>query len=212
MIDDVQDVKPGTEDSATRATKNTPDDALSPEQKYQRDYYRTHKESRSDAHKRRWRTDPDYRQREIERARRKRAIARARDAANRFEQMVEEKRKAAKPTRRPRLAQIDGEDVFVYTTGSVAREVGREDATIRAWLAQEVLPGPSLWIGVRAHFTEDYAKALRAACKRLLCLDGRGDLDVLKRLVREELIRRQVSFVPAPGEARVYPWKEPVTS
>jgi hypothetical protein len=190
---------------------DSPEAELTPDQKYQRDYYEKHKQTRSEQHKQRWRTDPAYRKREIERARRKRALERGKKAPERFEAMVEEKRKQAKPTRRPRLVDIDGKKVFVYSTGSVAREVGREDATIRAWLAQDVLPGPSIWIGQRAHFTEEYAKALRAACKRLLRLDGRGDLDILRRLVREELAERKVSTVARSGE-RVYHRKEAVAS
>lgn len=180
-------------------------DGLTEEQRYQRDYYRKHRKKRSKKHKERWRKDREYREREIQRQREKRAEARKATASERFEQRVEEKRQAEKPTRKPRLADVNGRRVFVYGTGSLAREVGREDATIRAWLAQDVLPGASVWIARRAHFTVEFSQAVRNACKRLYEEDGRGNLDILAQLVRAELRKADVSYVPETDGERVQP-------
>lgn len=171
-----------------RATKFTPDEKLTPEQRYQRDYYKKKREERSARHRERWTTDEEYRQREVERQRQKRQEAREAVADVRFKERVESKRRAAKPTRRPKFVELgNGKRVYVYGTGSMAREVGREDATIRAWLASGILPGASIWIGRRAHFTPEFIQAVRGACKQMLTEDGRGDNDRLKALVLEAL-------------------------
>lgn len=168
------------------------------EQRYQREYYEKNKKKRSLAHKKRWKEDEDYREREIARQRKRRAEARKETASDRFDAMVEEKREALKPTRKPKFVEVGGKRCFVFSTGTLAREVGREDGTIRAWLVSGVLPGASVWIGRRAHFTENYCTAVRNACRRLYSEDGRGDLEILKRLVREEFESAEVFYKPKP--------------
>lgn len=187
---------------APRATKNTPDDELTPTQLYHRKYYQERADSRAEAHRARWERDEEYRQREIERQRAKRQEAREEAAPKRFARSVSAKRKAAKPTRRPKYVEVDGERCYVYGTGTFARELGKEDATIRVWLKSGILPGCTIWIGKRAHFSETFMRAVRQAVKELYTIDGRGNLDVLKRLVVEQFKADGVSFVTEPGGER----------
>lgn len=182
--------------------RELPDKELTPEQLYQRKYHRENRERRAKARAERRKKDAEFREADIQRLRERRAERRREVAAEKFEQLVEEKREKLAPTRRPRFAEIDGERVFVYGTGTLAREVGREDATIRAWLSQGVLPGASVWVGRRAQFTEDYCAAVRRACRRLLLEDGRGDLEILKQLILQEFRDSEITFVRKGGWKR----------
>lgn len=184
-----------TAEKPPRATKFTPDEELTPEQLYQRNYYREKKAERAKAHAERWAKDKEYREREIQRQRDKRQEEREAVALERFNARVEEKRAKAKLTRRPKFVELStGERTYVYGTGSMAREVGREDATIRSWLVNGILPGASIWIGRRAHFTPEFIGAVRDACKRMLCEDGRGDNDRFTELVCEALESAQIHY------------------
>ena len=173
------------------------EETLTPEQEYQREYYRTNKTKRKRALSERWHNDPAFRRQEQARARKRRGELRAEKAPGRFREMISEKRKVMKATRPPRLV-LTGEDapVEVYTTGSLGREVGRSARAIRAWLHRGVLPGATAYIGGSAYFSRRYCVAVFEACERLYYLDGRGDRQVLKRLVREELSSKRISYVP----------------
>jgi hypothetical protein len=190
-----------TETTETR-TRDLPDKALTPDQLYQRNYHRDNRERRAKKRADRRKKDKAFREQDIQRLRDRRAQRRQEVATQKFDQLVEAKREKLQITRRPRYAEIDGERVFVFGTGSLAREVGREDATIRAWLTQGVLPGASVWVGRRAQFTKAYCEAVRQACRKLLLEDGRGDLDILKRIIREEFRDKKITFVRKNGRKR----------
>lgn len=183
------------------AVRELPDEELTPEQLYHREYHRKNKERRAERRRERRKKDREFREQDIQRLRDRRAERRKEIAETKLKAMVEDKREKLAPTRRPRLVEIDGWRGYAYGTGTLAREVGRESATVRAWLASDVLPGASVWVGVRAHFTPDYCAAVRRACLRLLRRDGRGDLDILTQLVREEFKAAGVSYVRR-GETR----------
>jgi len=175
----------------------TQEKTLTPEQEYQREYYRTNKAKRKRELRERWHNDPAFRRAEQERARKRRGELRAEKASDRFREMIEEKRKVMKTTRPPRLVMVGtGAPVEVYTTGSLGREVGRNARAIRAWLHKGVLPGATAYIGGSAYFSKRFCLAVFRACERLYFLDGRGDRQVLKRLVREELTKDSISYVP----------------
>ncbi len=170
------------------------------EQEYQRTYYQEHRDDRSRAGRERWRDDPVYRANEQERARRRRGELRAKRAGLRFEQMVSAKQAVAGPTRPPRFVMLRGKPVQVWTSGSLGREVGRSPRAIRGWLRDGVLPGATAYIGEAAFFERDFCAAVWRACQRIYYLDGRGDKQVLKRIIREELAAGQVSYVPPNGD------------
>ena len=171
------------------------DETLTKEQKYQRDYYQDHAEERRQYAKDRWENDREYREREIQRSSDRRALERAEKGRKRFKAMVE-KRKAEDPdTRCPLKTEIDGEPVWVYTTGELAREVGRSPRAIRAWLREGALPGATIWIKGRAYFSERFCKAVYAACEELFLLDGRGDKKVLKVLIIKALRKEGITYV-----------------
>ena len=170
--------------------------ALTPEQVYQRDYYQEHKAKRKRELSERWRNDPTFRREEQARAQKRRGELRAEKAGVRFREMIEEEQQKMVPTVVPHFIHTgEDEPVEVFTTGSLGREVGRSARSIRAWLHCGVLPGPSAWIKGSAYFSRRDGRAVYKACERLYYLDGRGDRRVLKRLVREELAREQISYV-----------------
>jgi hypothetical protein len=185
-----------------RPNEGESDANLSPEEKerlYQHKYYQNHRGDRLKNAALRWKTDADYRKRELERKKNQRALGRAETAIERFMRMVEEKRKSAKPTRKPRRVEIDGKTVDVHTTGALAREIGRDSGTVRKWLADGTLPGCTVLIGGKCWFSESFAKAVFAACKALYFLDGRGERMMLHRLILEELEKAGESYVPRGG-------------
>lgn len=168
-------------------------DAMDDEQRYQAEYYRDHAKKRSKARAKKWREDADYRAREINRMRERRAAERKRRGADKFEQMVAERREEeadnSKPHRRARIVTVGKQRVWVWGTSKLAAAVGKTEATIRAWLASGVLPGCSVWMGrrggqrARPHFSKAFIAAVEDACRQLYVEAGRGDLDVLRRLV-----------------------------
>jgi hypothetical protein len=114
--------------------------------------------------------------------------------------MVAAKRENAEDTRPPREELVNGVYMWTYTAGSLGREVGRTSRAIREWLHEGVLPGATAYIEGAAYFSIDYCAAVKEACRRIYYLDGRGFKAVLKRIIREELARRQVSYVPPKGD------------
>lgn len=177
---------------------------MSAEQSYQQEYYEAHKDERSEKLKRLWADDPVFRQKEKARNAKRRALVRAEKAKGRFEQMVEEKRHEAAPTKPPRFMMVDGEVKQVWTTGSLGREVGRSARAVRTWMRRGHLPGASVFTrDGAAWFTREFCEAVRKACKRLYYLNGRGDRRVLRRLIVEELAEAGVSYVPFGSEERV---------
>lgn len=169
------------------------------ERQYQHDYYKRRRKKLLAERRHRWRTDPSYRERETERARKARAIKRSESAEERFESKVEEKKDLERVPRRGRLVEIDGKREWTYTTGSLGAYIGREPNTIRAWMDQGVLPGASIFIGNSRRFTRGFCDAVRAACRRLYFISGRGERSVLRRLIMEELERAGESYVPKGG-------------
>jgi hypothetical protein len=178
------------------------------DKEYQADYYqRVTKKKR----KGRWSTDTDYRENEQARARRRRALKRAQTADERFEAAILAKKAQAKGTLIPRDVWIDGDPVRCYSSGSLAREIGRESRTIRLWLRQRVLPGATVFFAVKttpdAYFSRGFCAAVKRACRRLYRLDARLPKDKLRGLVLEELAREGESYVPVGGteDDRVWP-------
>lgn len=180
---------------------------LTPEQEYQRDYYRAHKEERTQEISDKWQNDPRFRRKEQLRNRRRRALLRAKKAPGRLQEMIDERRAERASTRPPRFVVVGGRVegdrivggrvVQVWTTGSLGREVGRTSRAVRDWLRSNVLPGASAFTSDgRAWFSRAFCEAVYRACKQLYFLNGRGDRRVLARLVREELDGANVHFVP----------------
>ena len=169
------------------------------DREYQRQYYEEHQAERSEHNRWRWENDPEYKRREIERSRKRRALKRAEKASDRFQEMVESKRGDLTTTEVPRPIILNRRKVWVYTTGSLGREVGRSPRVIREWLNEGVLPGASTFVKGAALFTVKYGEAVRRACERLYYLDGRGCKRVLKRLIHEELFKGKISFIPLGG-------------
>lgn len=180
-------------------------DPVDKEKKYQRDYYLRTREDRSKAAAKRWDDDPDYREREMKRSKDKRALARASTASDRFKAMVEARKADPPKVRPPRFVEIEGKKVWVYSTGQLAIEVGRDPETVREWIEERYLPCCSIVISGRYWFSQEFIGATVRACGELFKFDGRGDRECLRRLILGELEKACVSYVPIGKneEARV---------
>jgi len=177
-------------------SKVTPEER---ERDYQADYYQRVQKTRRRG---KWHQDSDYREKEQERARRRRALKRAETADDRFDAMVAEKKAMMSRTQAPRDVWIDGRPVRCYSSGSLGREIGREARTIRLWLDNTYLPGASAFLGIDkpdSYFSEAFCEAVKRACRRLYKLDARFPRDKLRGLVLEELAAARVSYVPVGG-------------
>jgi hypothetical protein len=177
------------------------------ERDYQADYYQRVQKGRR---KGKWHRNSDYREKEQERARRRRALKRAETADERFDAMVADKKAQRSRTQAPRDVWIDGRPVRCYSSGSLAREIGREARTIRLWLDSTYLPGASAFLGTGkpdSYFSEAFCGAVKRACRRLYRLDARFPRDKLRGLVLEELAAAGVSYVPVGGveDDRIWP-------
>lgn len=104
---------------------------------------------------------------------------------------------------------VVGEPELVFSAGAFANRIGRTPATIRFWIDTGVLPGPSIRLGGRAYFTDQYISAIIKASKRLYEESGVGSLDKLKALARQELREAGQSWIPKGGteDDRVFPKK-----
>ena len=173
------------------------------EKKYQRDYYLRTREDRKEAAAKRWDNDPDYRSREMERSKNKRALARGVTASDRFNAMVEARKADPPKVRPPRFVEIDGKKAWVYSTGQLAIEVGRDPETVREWIEERYLPCCSIIISGRYWFSQEFIGATVRACSELFKYDGRGDRECLRRLILGELEKAGVSYIPIgkKGEA-----------
>ena len=179
------------------------------ERQYQASYYQRVTKTRREG---RWHSDSEYREKEQDRARKRRALKRAETADSRFDEMVERKKQKMSKTQAPRDVWIRGKPVRCYSSGSLGREVGREARTIRLWLDATYLPGATAFLGIGkpdAYFSAAFCKAVKRACRRLYRLDARFPRDKLRGLVIEELARAGESYVAigAPEEDRVWPTK-----
>ena len=187
---------------------------------YQHDYYLRTRKTRLRERARRWKEDPDFRARELERARKERSEERRKRAANKFAEMVARKRAEAekrdvdrkRPARRPRLIAFTGKKADLqpaYPSGTAALCIGRGGETLRGWLNEGVIPGASAFYGDKAYFTQGVIDAMYRACFRLYFEDGNGNLEVLTRLVREELYRLNEPLVEKPGaRTRIVPKRD----
>jgi hypothetical protein len=181
------------------------DDQLTPAQEYQRDYYRRNKAKRTKDLSERWHNDPEFRNKERARNKRRRALNRAvPERAGRLQAMIEERRSEATPTWPPRFVVVGGRvkgdrivggKIYqVWSVGSLSREVGRTARAVRAWVSRGDIPGATCFTrDGRSWFSESFAEAVLDACEKLYFLDGRGDRKVLRRLIHEELDARQVA-------------------
>lgn len=104
---------------------------------YQSMYYEKKRESRSEERKRRYREDPEYREKVKERAkmyRAKKAEERARQIA---EGIIPKRKKQEKTVDR---ISVSGKMVNAYTITEVAHRVGRSFAALKRWSYLGVLP------------------------------------------------------------------------
>lgn len=187
-----------------RKKKLSPEEA---ERHYQADYYQRVQKKRRRG---KWHDNSDYREKEQERARRRRALKRAETADERFDAMVAEKKDKGSRTQVDRDVWVGGRPVRCYSSGELGREIGREARTIRLWLDSTYLPGATAFLGTGkpdAYFSAAFSGAVKRACRRLYRLDARFPRDKLRGLVLEELAAAGESYVPVGGteDDRVWP-------
>lgn len=180
-------------------------------------WYENNKDERNARRRKKYDEDDEHRQKVLDGCKRRRPKirrskarakfqakldeAKERETQRKLEQSDEESEDRGGGGRKglPRLMRIAGKDMWIHTSHRLALGCGRGQSTIRAWLAQDVLPGVTLCIKDCYYFSDNFILAVRAACRRIYAVDGNGSRDVLARLIREELMKRECSWVP-PGE------------
>lgn len=90
-------------------------------------WYAEHGTAYNTARKNRYHTDPEYRERVLERQRRQR-----------------QSRPVAQEEHRPQFRTVGGVEVEVFRIGQVVAQVGRSEKTIRNWEASGWIPKPTV--------------------------------------------------------------------
>jgi len=174
-------------------------------------WYQQNKEERNAARRARYAEDQKHRSSILEAARSRRPEERKSKARGKFEDLVIENRDkvgnldltTARRGRKghPRYAKLSNGWVgWVHSTRTLALMVGRRPCTIARWVDAGVLPGSTARFGRRYFFSKKFMQAVRRACKRLFYEDGNGSRDLLSQLIREELTRDGLSWLP-PGSS-----------
>ena len=163
---------------------------------YQRDYYERTRKDRNKARRERRKSDMRFRDKSNKQQRQRRAKHRAEAAPDKLKAEVAEKFgiRGGKH-RRPRYVTLGAERILVYTTGALARAIGRECATVRAWISEGVLPGCSVVIGGRCWFSERFARAVYDAIRFVMERDARTPRAMLRRVIRAKLREANVMWV-----------------
>lgn len=166
---------------------------------YQQCYYERHKADLAAKAKRRWENNESgYRDRGLERAKRKRAARRAVKADTLYESRLATTKKIVGKVRvrKPRRIDLNGQRAWVYTSGAMALKAGKSPPTMRTWIEERVIPGYCFWDSGRYWFSMEFMEAVAEAVRKVLFLDGRGKLDILRRYILQELEVRGVYYIP----------------
>jgi len=102
-------------------------------------------------------------------------------------------------TRKPRRVEIDGVPTWVYSSGAMGLKCAKAPSTMRTWIEERVVPGYTYKASGRYWFSMEFMEAVAEAVRKVLYLDGRGKLDILRRYVGAELEDRDIGFTPFPA-------------
>lgn len=106
---------------------------------YQRHYYEQHKEELSERRKRKYRDDPEYREKVKCASKRYRALQR-----EGRKKTIVDKPRVRKP-RKPVVVEVNGSSVLAYTVSTLAIKIGRSVNTVNRWISIGVIPRTPLW-------------------------------------------------------------------
>lgn len=117
-----------------------------------------------------------------------------------FRREVESRLKMAEPGvrgfNRPRVMQVEGQDVLVHCVSEFAHQVGRDVQTITAWEADHIIPPPTVVDEMGRRWYSETHMALLAGVAEKFRSEGGRNLADLKGLVWKEWKKRK-------GEVRV---------
>jgi hypothetical protein len=112
-----------------------------------------------------------------------------------FRREVESRLKMAEPGvrgfNRPRVMQVDGQDVLVHCVSEFAHRVGRDVQTITAWEADNIIPPPTVTDEMgRRWYSEPHMVLLSGVAEKFRS-DGGRNLADFKGLVAKEWKKRK---------------------
>jgi len=167
--------------------------------KFGKNYYDEHRDEISKKRSKRWKSDPEYRDRVRQRGEEERALRRAKLHQDRLEadKAASEAYWDGRRILTPRVGEVGGQPQIVYSTGALGRAIYRTMPTVRRWIANRVLPGYS-WKDEhgRYWFSQDFCNAARTAVERVYLYDGRRSEKIMRQLLVEELNSAGVSWRP----------------
>jgi predicted GIY-YIG superfamily endonuclease len=168
-------------------------------------YYEQNRDNLATRARRRWRNNEGgYRDRGLQRAQDKRALARAQVADKKFAKRRERMLKASPRTKRARLigsedpSAEDDTGTWVWSSGVLAIHCGKSPPTMRTWIEERVVPGCTIILGDRYWFSLALLEAIAEGVRKTLFIDGRGPHSKLRRYIATEIERRGVPIVPLP--------------
>lgn len=157
------------------------------EGKYFQTYYVEHRDQISQKRRERYQSDPEYRE-EVKR----RAMAR-------YAKLRNEKKKAQSKNpkepevrgfNRPRVMQVNGQDVLVHCVSAFAERVGRDVQTITAWEQNGIIPNPTVVDEMgRRWYSEAHMDAIATIAREYRASGGRN-LAAFKEMVDREWKKR----------------------
>lgn len=101
-------------------------------------------------------------------------------------------------TRKPRRVSVRGVPMWVYSSGAMGLKCAKSPSTMRTWIEERVIPGYTYKDSGRYWFSLEFMEAVAAAVLKVLYLDGRGKLDILRRYVGAELADRKIKYTRFP--------------
>jgi len=151
---------------------------------YQKRYYSEHRKELSKKRKARYQADAEYREQLQERA-----LATYRKKREKLEKERRESgwTRKARGFNRPRVMQIHGKDVLLYSPGEFAHQAGVSAQTIGVWEDREVLPPPTIRDELhRRWYSAEYVKKVSAIVREFKTTGGMR-LSALKAMLDKAL-------------------------
>jgi|GEM_PF-1807982 len=168
-------------------------------------YYQDNKEEISKKRAKRWKDDPEYRERVRKRGEEERALQRAKKHEERLgeDKIKSEQYWKGRRTLTPRVVMLGGKEATVFSSGVLGRAVYRTMPTVRRWIVNRVLPGYS-WQDEhgRYWFTREFCQAARRAIEKVYLYDGRRGETVTRQLLIEELTSAGITWSPFDEPAK----------
>ena len=165
-------------------------------------YWKRNKAALAAKRRKKWKNDPDFRNRQKGRDEIRRASLREKKLKGvlaTMRQRVDEHFPAGPGLQIPRKG-IKGSKTIGVTTMGLAMILDRSQDTIQAWLSQGILPGYSEKVGGYRLFHKKYCLLIVEALYETLRQNLRGDSELLKEILHQKVVKARLEVLPNGGE------------